>query len=321
MKIKYIGNFTMTPYSTENEVRKALEHLGHEVILMQENDPSTWREGDPFGCDFLLWTRTGWTPAHLGFTYDEFHNVQRQMLAKAKGASIPTAQIHLDRWWGLAREADIAVEPCFRCDLVCTADGGHDETWERLGINHRWLPPAVSSFECDPGAFDPKYASDVAFVGSWQGYHPETTHRFELIDYLKSRGDCRFWPEPGEPAIRGEELRNLYASVKVIVGDSCLVNQPNGRYCSDRIPETLGRGGFLIHPHVIGVTDGTLYRDESHLITWGRGSFDHLSDRIATYLHNDQARREIAQDGRSHVLNTATYTHRMKTLIEWVGEL
>jgi hypothetical protein len=41
MKIGYIGNFE-PEWSTENDVRKAFEHLGHEVVKLQE-DKTPWQ--------------------------------------------------------------------------------------------------------------------------------------------------------------------------------------------------------------------------------------------------------------------------------------
>jgi hypothetical protein len=312
MHVVYIGNFR-PEHSTENHVRQALEALGHTVATLQENDPTTWdhtRHVEP--SHLLLWTRTGWEPPIP-------HGVQFELLDRYQRAGIPTVGFHLDRWWGLEREHQVHTEPFFRCSLVVTADGGHDLEWKEAGVNHHWMPPAVSEFECRLGSFDDAYASDVAFVGSWRpGYHSEWTHRPALIAHLDSWYGERFrcWPPDGQPAIRGAALRNLYASTRVNVGDSCLAGGQI-RYWSDRIPETLGRGGFLIHPRVEGL--GEHFRLGHHLLTWDAGDWDSLRHSIEWALSHPDEREQIRFQGREHVLEHHTYTVRMRQLLQEVG--
>jgi len=320
MIVGQIGNFE-PDHSTENELRKALDGLGHTVVTLQENDPKTWdvlrdrHRVTEF--DMVLWTRT-WRAHEFGLTDDDQH----QALKMCRDVDVPTVGYHLDRWWGLNREHEIGEHPFFRCDLVITADGGHDDCWAAAGVNHLWMPPGVSLYECEPGTPDDRFVSDIAFVGSWQGYHPEWQHRPQLIRFLQRRfaRQVRFWPPPGEHAVRGAPLRDLYASVKVLIGDSCLVPGVGGRtmsrYISDRVPETLGRGGFLIHPHVDGVTDGTHYTAGTHLATWQLGDWETLTELIRHYLANDDERTGIAAAGRAHVLEHHTYTRRMEQVID-----
>jgi hypothetical protein len=248
------------------------------------------------------------------------------MLAELREVGIPTIGYHLDRWWGLSRQHQIYEEPFFRVDLLCTADGGHDDLFRAEGIEHVWFPPAVSRFECEPGEFRMDLAHDVNFVGSWQGgYHAEWQHRRQLVKHLQQWAPM-MWPKAGQPAVRLEELRNLYRSGRVFVGDSCLVPRADGspatRYCSDRVPETLGRGGFLIHPAVDGITGGAgaMYANLEHLITWPLGRFDILDQQIEFYVNDDRARLEIADAGRQHTLNQHTYSVRMTDLINLLDE-
>jgi len=312
MRVAYLGNFG-APASTENEVRKALCALGVDVDPLQESEPGV------FVClartvaeyDLILWTRTLWEPRT---PYSE----QRQMLDAAGSQGIPTVAYHLDRWWGLGREAEVWDAPFFRCEWVFTADGGHQAEFDTAGVNHHWLPPAVSEFECGGGNVRPEFVSDLAFVGSWRpGYHAEWKHRPELVAFLRRNyPNCNFWPLPDTPAIRGEALRDLYASVKVVIGDSCLAGGAT-RYWSDRIPETIGRGGFLLHPEVEGLSEH--FTDGEHLVTWSAGDWRMLRSLIDHYLADDAERERIAADGRAHVLEHHTYTVRMRQVLAAVG--
>lgn len=312
MNVVYVGNFE-PPHSTENEIRRALRLLGHTVVTVQENAPDAFtRLPEVAGATeaaFVLWTRTRWHPP-VG------QRTQAEAVAKVRALGVPVIGYHLDIWWGLKRAVEIQAEPFFTAtDLVCTADGGHDELWAAAGVDHAWFPPAIGDAEAArTGTALPEYGEHaVAFVGCWDGsYHPESKHRHALVAHLQARGDVSFWPKKGEKAVRGQALANLYATVPVIVGDSCHVDDA-GRYWSDRVPETFGRGGFLLHP-VTGPGDG-------QGLGFDRPSFDWFDfaelDRLIGYYLGDGAgeRTEVASAARQHVRRFHTYSARMESLI------
>lgn len=308
MRCAYIGNFSV-PFSTESHVGQALEAVDVEVVRHQENDVD-WRtlHEQVADCAFVLWTTTA------DYAPPRTFNAQRKFLANSP---VPVVGYHLDRWWGLNREHRVRESPFFQANLVVTADGGHEDRWNEAGINHRWMPPGVSEFECGGGTPRPEFTSPIVFVGSHQGgYHQEWEHRDQLVRFLRKnyRDACQFWPRPGEHAIRGEQLRDLYASVQVVVGDSCLAGNAT-YYVSDRMPETLGRGGFLLHPAVVGITDGKMYTDGEHLRTWRVGDWDALRYLIDHYLACPDEARQIAEQGRAFTLANHTYTTRMRQLL------
>lgn len=319
MHVAYIGNFE-PEFSTENEIRHAIGECGWQVTTIQEGDPQALaslvvnlRHGArPYS--FILWTRTASLAARTP------RELQWALLAEARRANIPVVGYHLDRWWGLKRQVEIETqtEPFFFVDLLVTADGAHDHKWSENGITHHWMPPAVSERWCQPGEFKPQIANDIAFVGSWQGgYHKEWRHRRDLVNWLVRKYGNRvtFWPRPNEPAVRGLALNDVYWSSKVVVGDSCLVPTVDGeqmiRYCSDRVPETLGRGGILVHPSVPGI-------DELFPIyhTWPTGDFDALEDAIHDIIHDEELRDEASRMRRIEAIRLDhTYTVRMVELV------
>lgn len=305
LRVAYVGNHAPR-HSTESHVALALEANGHTVTRLQENEVDwTTLNRKVARADLVLWTSTH------DYAPESTYPQQLEFLSKCKP---PTVGYHLDIWWDLRREDRVRKAPFFRCSLVVTADGGHDDRWAEAQVNHRYMPPGVSEFECQPGTPRDGYRASLAFVGSWQGYHPEHPHRAQLVDFLKARG-CRFWPRPGEHAVRDEALRDLYASTVVNVGDSCFAGRVRS-YFSDRVPETLGRGGFLLHPHVDRVTDGTLYTDGEHLRCWQAGDWDELGRLIDHYTAHPDEARAIGEKGRAHVLAEHTYTVRMRQLLE-----
>lgn len=330
MHVVQIGNFE-PPHSTENHLKRALQVNEHEVLALQENGHRLWENIGKDGhgrsaVDFVMWTRTPWDYTRHGYkSQEEALMLQLQFLNRMRKLGIPTVSYHLDLWHGLDREHQLD-EPYFQTDLVITADGGHEDNFAKRGINHVWFPPGVSRAECEPGTFRDEFHSPIAFVGSWQNnYHRESTHRHELVAWLQQHyaRDCAFWPKPGHNSVRGSDLRDLYASVDVVVGDSAFAGQiPN--YWSDRIPETLGRGAYLLHPMVPGLETqfeisnrrpGIQHFSMAHLSAWEAGDWAELDREIKWALDDADTRRSIASHGRHHVLQHHTYERRMEQLV------
>ena len=308
MRIAYVGNFD-AEHSTENHVARALEHNAHDVVRLPEQGRNWGRlKTDTKGADLFLWTRTaGFDPADLD-----------QQRKNIKGLTIPTVGFHLDRWWGLDREADVYRTPFFDLDIVFTADGGHDTEFAEAGVNHVWSPPAVSLGEGEMGEPRPEWATRVGFVGSSRYYHREWPHRQQLIKWaMRTYGNkFRAFPGNGQPAIRGKALQDLYASIDVVVGDSCLAGDAT-RYWSDRIPETLGRGGFLIHPDVEGLEE---HFPAETLVTYKLGDWRSLKAKVDHYLHAPDDRAKLAAAGRAHVLEHHTYEVRLAWVLDRIRQ-
>lgn len=306
MKVHQIGNLRV-PWSTESELRVALEANGVEVVSHQE-DEVDWATlaGKVKGADWVIWTTThDYAPPNT-------YGAQRGFLAKVDA---PVVSYHLDLFLGLDR-ADRVKSPFFATDLVVTADGHHVQEWVDLGINHVFFPPAASHLEAEPGTPRDEYRSPVAFIGSWRSYHQEHRHRFELVKWLQRnyRGECRFWPKQGQHAVRGSDLRDLIASTQVVIGDSCFCDRYRG-YHSDRTPEVLMRHGYLVTPAIDGVTDGTFYTDGEHLRTWRPFDWEALRHQIDRSLASSDECREVAAKGQAHAFEHHSYRRRMSDLI------
>lgn len=313
MKVAYLGNFSV-PYSTESHVALSLEALGHEVVRIQEGE--VWATNVPDharGCDLMLWTQTYGLAVTGGTLVDRW-----AMLAGMAG--VPVVGFHLDLWHGLERSRQVSErEPFFAVDVLYTADGGHDAEWQAAGVNHRWSPPGVYGGECYLAEPDPRYRSDVAFVGSWRGYgHAEHwPAREAMLRAVRRQYGRRFAMHPRGPAVRGADLNRLFASVKVVVGDSCLAGKIP-KYVSDRVFETIGRFGVLVHPRVEGVTDGTLLTEGEHLLCFDAGNHDEMLHQIDYLLTHDDEREAIRWTGAQHVREHHTYAHRLAVILDEV---
>lgn len=288
----------------------SLEAMGHTVVRLQE-DQTPWGACVAATTDaqMFLWTKT-WSIDEEG---------GHLALAEIRRMGVPSASFHLDRYVGLDREEQITHDPFWRTDAVFTADGGSQEAFRAYRVNHHWLPPAVYDAECGIGRPNRRrFPHRVVFVGSVPYPHAEwAPYRAELLDRLTGHlgDDFGVWPQRRQP-IRGQALADLYATADVVIGDSCLVGQP-ARYWSDRIPETLGRGGFLIHPEVEGLEEW--YRDGDHLVTYPVGDFDAMLALVDEYLDDAEMRQAIGHEGQAIVLGRDTYRHRMASVIETLG--
>lgn len=330
MRITYCGNFTAVtalgePFNTESHVKLSLESLGHTVDPIQEGPPDTVRgttaeriierlAANP--PDLLLWTRTWRLPGDC-----------RAMLRWCADRGIPTVAFHLDLYAPIKRGQSggyegkgVVDDPWWSCKYVVTPDGGSDAFWKRHGVNHFYLPPGVYHAECSMAQPDQAQASDVIFVGSY-GYHDDYPYRPKLIDWLRTTYGSRFKLYPdNRPAIRGRALNVLYASAKVVVGDTLCPGFTHERYTSDRLPETLGRGGFLVYPRIKGITDGEMVTEGEHIAAYTYGDFDGLRRTIDYYLEHADERERIRRAGYEHAVATMTYRSRMTEMLAIIAE-
>lgn len=326
LRVALIAQFTVE-HATGNDLKDTLESLGVDVWPLQEQDQVAWQAlidaievGE--GPDAVIWNRTPTLAAAIRL------ETRYLMLDTAVRAGVPTIAFHLDRWWGLKREHEVFRDPYFRCQYVFTADGHDPGRWKAAEVNHFWSPPAIAARNCVKGTLVPHLAAEVVFIGTWWGYHREWGHREDLILWLQRYYGRAFLaiPTVRQAQIRGQAFTDQVASARVIVGDSCLVPDENGpwtNYCSDRVFEVPGRGGFLVHPYVRGIcwpdAEDTLMVPGQHLACWNLGDFEAMRDVINHYLVQDHERRKVVDDGYNHVLAHHTYTHRIKAVFDTVG--
>jgi hypothetical protein len=166
------------------------------------------------------------------------------------------------------------------------------------------MTPGVVSRDCKAGVKYDLGEVEIGFVGS-RGYHPEHPWRETLISFLEATYGNRFRVYTG---YREQALNDLYASLKVVVGDSCF----NGKYgWSDRIPESLGRGALLIHQECPGLCI-------PGLVTYKLGDLNDLADKIDYNIANpceNAANRIVAQNW---IKNHDTYENRMRRIMSQI---
>lgn len=316
MTIGYVGNFRFD-FTTESHLSATLEGLGHRVIRIQE-DAYEGRGEDLYAMlknvDMFFFTRT-WG-----------RTVTMDLLTRLKERNIPTVSYHLDLYIGLQRNGGLEYDPFWRTDYVFTPDGdARSQTeFEKRGINHIYIRPGVFEPECylkkKVNGFGVECGSgpDIIFVGSYH-YHPEWPYRQKLIDWLRNTYGSRFekYGNP-EQTVRGDALNMLYTRAKIVIGDSLVKDFDHEYYWSDRVYETLGRGGFLIHPRIKGLEEE--FEDKKHLVLYDFNDFDQLKQLIDYYLEHTDEREQIRRAGHEHVKQNCSYTNRMKQMFEILKE-
>ena len=310
-RLLYIGNGD-PPFSTENHYAASFRAEGVEVVFAQE-DRTDWadrlRLAKEHEVDAAAWTCT-------------WHGVDVDNAAAALDVlhtnNVTTFGLHLDLYVGLDRQAQIASDPWWKCQWMMTADGDpdHQRWFDTHGIRHRWVPPGVYDAECYLAEPNPRVRAEIVWVGSWRRYHPEWLDwRRKMIAGLARRYRSRFTlaGDGRNRTVRGEQLNRLLASVKVVVGDSCLADRLAG-YTSDRLFETPGRGGLLVYPR-IPLVDGDLMVDGTHYYAYKPADLDSLIATVDRAL-DDPDRESIRLAGHEHVKANHTYRHRVRTILE-----
>lgn len=194
-------------------------------------------------------------------------------------------------------------------DYVCTPEGYAHNNYIELGINHFTLRQGIFNECCYKGI--PIYQPyDIVFIGSVKNiYH---SYRKQLIEYLKNTYQDRFLHiGENEDDIRMDDLNNLIASCKIIIGESI----PHPQYWSNRIYETIGRGGFCLHVYHDGIEKE--YQIGKHFDVFYREEpFENLKEKIDYWLKNDELREKIANEGMIYTQKYHTLANRVNQLIE-----
>lgn len=308
MKIVFVGNFHVD-YSSENHHANTLESLGHEVVRLQEAQVDGHLiYAKAVNADLLVWVHThGWTTTNMD-----------NILESLERKGVTTLTYHLDLWLGLERQKDLVQDDFYK-------NIGHFFTVDKLmadwfndntAVTGHYLQAGVYDKECY--MLDADKTRDVIFVGS-KGYHPEWQYRPQLIDWLQAEYKDRFTHVGGDgqiPTTRGIKLNALYTSSKIAIGDSLCLNFDYPYYWSDRVYETLGRGGFMIHPYIKGMEHH--FEDKKHLVFYNFGDFKQLKYLIEYYLYNEEEREAIRKAGHEHVKQNHTYKNRWQSILETV---
>jgi hypothetical protein len=311
MRIAFLGNFGVD-YSSESHHAKSLEALGHEVVRLQEPKTTASVIGaEGSAADLFVWVHThGWETPGIA-----------DALKTIRAADVPIVTYHLDLYMPIPqRWEQYRANPYMQSlDHFFTVDPKMAD-WlnNHTPTRGHYLQAGVFGEECYLSDKPSSYANDVVFVGS-RGYHDCWPYRPQLIDWLRTTYGARFTHVGGDGdtgTIRGHELNAVYANSKVAVGDTLSPDFDYPGYWSDRVYETLGRGGMLIHPYIKGMEQH--FTAGEHLLYYDFGDFDQLRVKIDDALERPGLRTNIRLAGHEHVRDNHTYKHRWQHILDVV---
>lgn len=301
-RILYFGSFDK-PFDTEVYVANTFESLGHEVVRKQPTKTTITelKELLKEKFDFILLSK-GW--------FEDEETATRLI----KESGIKTVGWFWDLCWNTPREWLLKDHHLFKADYVFTTDGG-DWDWSKYNINHSVIRQGIYEPEAIEGKVKKEYEYDVVFVGT--NCHKaefDWNHRGDLLNFLKKYYGSRFKHFGTDDGIRNLDLNDVYASAKVVVGDS--VDSPF--YWSNRVYETIGRNGFLVFPKVEGIeTEFTPYK---HFIPYEYSNFEQLAEIVDYYIAHKEERDKIRKAGFEYCKEHHTYTHRCQKLLDYLKD-
>ncbi len=298
--IVYIGDFKES-YSTERYIAHGFRELGFSVVCIQEHVLRIPKV-EPVLDEIMQLD-----PAFVLFSKGRPIGESELLVEALKKRGVPTVCWLFDLYFGLTPERERRITSKivpYSCEYIVSTDGGHQVEFEKHGIKHHVIRQGIHKPEAV--MFNEDMTHPVIFVGG-----NSFGTRGPLFQALKLWYGHRFTRYgEGHNYIRGIELNKLYASTKIVVGDS----QPSPGYWSNRIYETLGRGGFLIHPYVEGLENE--FELGTHLVTYPYGDLDKLKELINYYLINGKEREKIRLAGFKYVRKHYTYQKRCEELLK-----
>jgi len=316
LKIKTVlelGNFSV-PYCSEVQYKTELESLGYKVVPLQEGAVTSERVlEEALKCDAFFWIHSHHCDTSGSISMDT-------VLRKLREAGIPSFAFHLDLYMGLERWKEYENATYFKVDHFFTVDKLMADWFnENTPTKGHYLLPGAFSGQNYIEDYDPKFASDVCFVGS-RGYHPEWTWRPQVIDFLRNTYEENFnhWGGDGRALVREQKFNKVCSSAKVIVGDTLCLNFDYPYYFSERLYNVIGAGGFIIHPKIKGIEES--FELGKELVTYDYGDLAGLKQKIEYYINNPKERNDIRIAGYERVKKEHLYKHRMQTIIKTLEE-
>lgn len=285
MRIVIIGKFHKL--YDEEYIAKSFEMIGCEVIRI----PQTM-----IGIDIIL-NLFKYKPDVILYAKWDCPLDVKNRIEQLQRNGTKTVCWLFDLYFGYTREFQVKNKSFFKSDYVFTTDGGHQKEFEELGINHKCVRQGIYKDDCYILPFkEIKY--EIVFVGSYSPIYPE---RNELMQRL----GVKWIGKHNSDEIRGDKLNELYCETRIVVGDSF----PSPFYWSNRVVETLGRGGFLIHKETEGLKDEypylVTYKDEKDLL-----------EKIDYYTKHEDDRREIIINNFNWVKDNYTCEKQCQKILD-----
>ncbi len=319
MRILMIGS--NNAWRMEAAVKRAFRRAGHETLLI--DDRRTKR---------LIGRRLTqrWARRHARRYRPDFVFLSKCLALEPETVAeiirdLPNAMWYHDpQWHADLQRPDIAhiatIGKLARTFFVT----GFESEWRAHGLEAKFLP-AAGDAGIQPVAHDPKFASDVTFIGT--GYDPE---RARYLIVLSSHLHVRIWGlgwdqwrdklRWGGRAVEGRDFAAVCSSSKIVLGINPVRAQGGTTYTSDRTWMVMLAGGFYLGQYSTGLAD--MLQDGVHCAWYS--DVGSCTNRCLHFIANPSERQTIRYQGEQFVRANHTYDQRVPFILEdrkWVNPL
>lgn len=298
MRIVYVGRHNQNNADDEGSITHAFRELGHSVLCLQESLMNPQKVMTYTKADLLIFNK-----------WEDIESI------KAVSQVIPTVFWYFDL---VAYSDPMLADRCKRriqwmsevTPLVlmgfCT-----DGDWVQSSYNTDPRNASYGKLSCLSQGFDSRLERGVYDHGQrlrilFTGIRKGGSRRESFVDEMNKRYGIMFCNV--NSGMYRERLANMVASTDIIVAPD---SPSSDRYWSNRVYNTLGLGGFLLHPYCRELTKQ--YEHGRDLVYYTDRMT--LHDCIAHYMNNPKDREQAVEHGRLTTLAKHTYRHRVEQML------
>ena len=310
MRILLIGSGN--PWRMEAAVERSLRRIGHETKLLDDRQIKR-RIGFTLTQRWVLQRANSFAPDFVFLS--KCHALDVETVARIIRGKPNAMWYHDPQWHRDLDRPDIAHIAAIGRLADSFFVTGFDAEWRAHSLRAKLLP-AAGDAAIVPVPHDPRFATDVTFIGT--GYDPD---RAALLMEIARNERVRVWGlgwdqwkgalhwggRPGEH----EDFAAVCSSSKITLGINPARAKGATAYTSDRLWMVMLAGGFYLGPGTPGLDrmlhDGVhcaFYRDVEHCV-----------ERAHYFVRHDNERERIRLTGERYVRAHHTYDQRVPHLL------
>lgn len=316
MRVVFLGPDAHKAWSWKSDVVREAEAIGWTPVVAHPHDALSVIVLKCKDADMFVWMRTIRKESDMEMT---------RMVRQIQSFGVKTVGLHMDLYHAVpSRAGKVGKTAFWSLQWHFTADGTDPRAFERAGVNHYWMPPALALDLIKPLAPDRlRYPHRYVFTGQTGGFTgAHGKHRRQLLSWAQEKygRDMALYgrSEGSLPPIRGDALTTLYQSAHVVLGDSGGGPDDSAvdHYWSDRVPNVMGRGGLLAHDDRPGFAECGYNRD--NMIIYPRGDFETLGRMIAGTSSSQRLR--MINNAQQIIRDRHLWRHRLEFIERIVSD-
>ena len=302
--MKVLLLFPMADGQTGPAIKYGFEQLGHTVntVDAKKLPYDSFKVACEFKPDLVFCSRTQALTWKVSEIKAKFKNIITCMWNVDTRASIY-------EWKHLFPFIEI-------CDYYFVVASGLIPEWRKINPNTFWLSQGLQNeiYNKPKEITDDdrrEYSCDVSFAGGLRCSSHK--HRDQYLEAIRQTGaELKLWGCKENPQVYNEEHNKVASLSKINL--CCSAFPGNKQYTSVRNYKILGAGGFALELYREGI-----YEIFPENVIKCYTSPEDLKRRVRYWLDHDQERQQIADTAYKWVHENATYTHRIKDALKYMG--